>query len=78
MLSDERLKELTKGGRQSLFWSKKIAETQEIDTLQSERLKIVKYIERNLLPETTETNIVWLQLRWQILSGIYIDLDKLK
>jgi hypothetical protein len=36
MLSDKRLKEITKGGRQSLFWSRKIAKEQELETLQSE------------------------------------------
>jgi hypothetical protein len=47
-----------------------------IDLVADERLKIVKYIERNLLPDDDVSNDTWNELRKQILSGEYKDLDE--
>ena len=76
MLSDDRLKELTKGSRQCLLFSRKIAEAQEKETLQSERSKMVRYLENNLFPNNTQSKNTLLQIQKQILLGTYINLDK--
>jgi hypothetical protein len=39
-----------------------------------ERLKIITYLERNLLPCDKVSNDTWLEIRKQILSGEYQDL----
>lgn len=46
MLSDERLKQITKGGRQSLFWSRKIAIEQELQTKQQTTKEVLELISR--------------------------------
>ncbi|MFA5300977.1 MAG: hypothetical protein WC389_22520 [Lutibacter sp.] len=40
-----------------------------------ERLRIVEYIERNLISATEDANETWIRLRREILSGGYKDLN---